>query len=94
MNGEDQQDFLQKWKADKMTAIAPTYPTYQWRTAVIAAVRVLKGEQVIGPKWKLPEPSITQDNLANYLNPAMPPLHYAMCGCEKMPDYPKRWAGK
>ncbi len=23
----------------------------------------------------------------------MPPLHYAMCGCEKMPDYPKRWGG-
>jgi ribose transport system substrate-binding protein len=93
MNGEDQQDFLQKWKSDKMTAIAPTYPTFQWRTPIIAAIRVLKGEPVIGPAWKLPQPSITQENLDSYINPAMPPLHYAMCGCEKMPDYPKRWSG-
>ena len=35
--GEDQNDFLTKWKEDGLTAVAPTYSNYQWRTAVIAA---------------------------------------------------------
>lgn len=93
INGEDQQDFLQKWKDAKLTAIAPTYPTYQWRTAVIAALKVLKGEGV--PKvWNLPQPTITQENLDTYLKPGLPPLHYALCGCEKMAGYPQKWGGK
>lgn len=94
VTGEDQQDFLQKWKQSGMKAVAPTYPTYQWRTAVIAAVRVLKGEPVPGPAWSLPQPTITAENLDKYVNAKMPPLHYAMCGCEGMPDYPQRWIGK
>jgi ribose transport system substrate-binding protein len=24
----------------------------------------------------------------------MPPLHYALCGCEDMPGYPETWGGK
>lgn len=88
--GEDQQDFLRTWVAEKMTAVAPTYPTYQWRTPVIAALRILAGKQV--PKeWVLPQPKITQDRLQDYLKQDMPPLHYAMCGCESMPGYPARW---
>ena len=56
--GEDQTDFLTKWQEDGLTAIAPTYSNYQWRTAVIAAVKILKGEEV--PKeWVLPQPTIT-----------------------------------
>lgn len=91
--GEDQQDFLQKWKSGGLTAIAPTYPTYQWRTPIIAALRILKGEEV--PKtWKLPQPKITSENLDTYLQPNMPPLHYALCGCEKLPDFPANWGGK
>jgi ribose transport system substrate-binding protein len=91
--GEDQQDFLQKWKDGGLTAVAPTYPTYQWRTPVIAALKILKGEEV--PKrWKLPQPKITADNLATYLQPNMPPLHYALCGCEDLPDFPAKWGGK
>jgi ribose transport system substrate-binding protein len=93
LNGEDQQDFLQKWKDAKLTAIAPTYPTYQWRTPVIAALKILKGESV--PKvWNLPQPAITQDELDTYLRPGMPPLHYALCGCEKMKGYPQKWGGE
>ncbi|MFE7155743.1 substrate-binding domain-containing protein [Streptomyces sp. NPDC057636] len=93
ITGEDQQDFLQAWKDKKLTAIAPTYPTFQWRTPVIAALRVLGGEQV--PKeWKLPQPTVTQDNLDEYLQEGMPPLHYAMCGCQDLPGYPKDWGGK
>ncbi|KAB8173346.1 substrate-binding domain-containing protein [Microbispora catharanthi] len=92
INGEDQQDFLKKWSDAKLTAIAPTYPTYQWRTPVIAALKILKGEQV--PKvWNLPQPAITQENLATYLKPGMPPLHYALCGCEDLPGYPEKWGG-
>ncbi|MFD9903283.1 substrate-binding domain-containing protein [Streptomyces sp. NPDC059063] len=93
LTGEDQQDFLQAWKDKKLTAIAPTYPTFQWRTPVIAALRVLKGRQV--PKeWKLPQPTVTQDNLDDYLQDGMPPLHYAMCGCQKLPGFPEKWGGR
>jgi ribose transport system substrate-binding protein len=94
ITGEDQEDFLTKWKQEKMTAFAPTYPTYQWRSPVIAAVKILKGEPVIGPTWKLPQPVITQETLDQYVDPKMPPLHYAMCGCKDMPGYPQRWGGK
>lgn len=94
ITGEDQQDFLQKWQADGLTAIAPTYPTYQWRTPIIAAVRILQGQEVPGPVWDLPQPAVTQETLDDYVNPAMPPLHYAMCGCEDMPGYPERWGGR
>jgi len=34
---------------------------------------------------------ITEDNLADYLQPDMPPLHYALCGCEDMPGFPEDW---
>jgi len=91
--GEDQNDFLTKWKEDGLTAIAPTYSNYQWRTAVIAATKILKGEEV--PKeWVLPQPAITAENLDDYVDPNMPPLHYALCGCEDMPGYPEKWGGK
>jgi len=91
--GEDQNDFLTKWQEDGLNAIAPTYSNYQWRTAVLAAVKILKGEEV--PKeWVLPQPAITQDTLADYVDPNMPPLHYALCGCEDMPGYPQDWGGK
>jgi len=88
--GEDQLDFLSKWSEDGLTAVAPTYPTYQWRTPVIAALQILAGEQV-PVEWILPQPVITQDSLDDYLDPDMPPLHYALCGCEEMPGYPELW---
>ncbi|MEU8608713.1 substrate-binding domain-containing protein [Actinoplanes sp. NPDC048791] len=90
INGEDQLDFLKTWKDKNLTAIAPTYPTYQWRTPIIAALRVLNGEPVSSP-WKLPQPTITQDNLGEYIDADMPPLHYAVCGCTDLPGYPQRW---
>ena len=92
ITGEDQQDFLTKWSEDDLTAIAPTYPTYQWRTPIIAALKILRGEEVPS-EWVLPQPAITADTLARYSDPAMPPLHYALCGCEDMPRYPERWGG-
>ncbi|NUT51137.1 MAG: substrate-binding domain-containing protein [Saccharothrix sp.] len=88
--GEDQQDFLRTWVAEGMTAVAPTYPTFQWRTPVIAALRVLNGEQVPA-EWVLPQPKVTQDDVRDFIAQDMPPLHYAMCGCESMPGYPGPW---
>lgn len=88
--GEDQQDFLRIWADEKMTAVGPTYPTYQWRTPVIAALRILEGKQV-PQEWVLPQPKVTQDNLQDFIKQDMPPLHYAMCGCDLMPGYPAPW---
>ncbi len=90
ISGEDQQQFLEKWSKENLTAQAPSYPTYQWRTPVIAALRVLSGEQV-PHEWILPQPMVTAENLDQYLVEGMPPLHYALCGCQDMPDYPQRW---
>jgi ribose transport system substrate-binding protein len=88
--GEDQQDFLRLWADEGLTAVAPTYPTYQWRTPIIAALKILKGEQVPS-EWVLPQPTITQEDVEQYVAEDMPPLHYAMCGCETMPGYPGPW---
>ena len=93
ITGEDQNDFLTKWKDEGLTAVAPTYSNFQWRTAVVAATKILKGEEV--PKeWVLPQPKITQDNLDQYVKPNMPPLYYALCGCEDLPGFPQKWGGK
>jgi len=91
--GEDQQDFLQKWQDNDLQGISPTFPTFQWRTPVIAGLNIMNGEEV--PKvWRLPQPTIDNDNLDSYVQPNMPPLHYAMCGCEEMPEFPARWGGQ
>jgi ribose transport system substrate-binding protein len=93
LTGEDQQDFLNLWQKKKLTAVAPTYPVYQWRTAVIAATWILSGKQV--PKeWVLPQPVITADNLSKYIVPGMPALFFSSCGCVGMPGFPKDWGGK
>ena len=91
--GQDQQDFLELWQKDHLTAIAPTYPVYQWRTAVIAATWILSGKPV--PKeWVLPQPIITSDTLSQYVTPNMPPQFFSTCGCQHMPGFPKDWGGK
>ena len=93
LTAEDQQDFLALWQQEKLTAIAPTYPVFQWRTAVIAATNILSGKRV--PKeWVLPQPTITSENLGQYLTPNMPPLFYSTCGCQTMPGFPQGWGGK
>jgi len=94
ISGEDQQDFLRKWEKDKLVAIGPSYPTYQWRTPIIAALDILDGKSVPGPEWNLPQPAITQDTLAGYIDERMPALHYSLCGCQDLPGYPQRWGGK
>ena len=91
--GEDQQDFLQAWSDGDLTAVAPTYSNFQWRTPIIAATMILSGEEVPA-EWVLPQPVITADNLDQYLQPNMPPQHYALCGCEEMEGFPERWGGE
>ncbi|MBJ9696808.1 ABC transporter substrate-binding protein [Burkholderia cenocepacia] len=90
ITGEDQQSYLQAWKRDGFKGIAPTYPVYMWRTAVVAALKVLKGEPVPAPVWTLPQPVITQADLPKYVSDKVSPLNYSMCGCDKLPGYPQR----
>jgi ribose transport system substrate-binding protein len=90
ITGEDQQSYLQAWQKDGFKGIAPTYPAYMWRTAVTAALKVLKGEPVPAPVWTLPQPSITQKNLSEYVSDQLSPLHYSMCGCDNLPGFPQR----
>src|SRR5690606_11124581 len=89
ISGEDQQQFLEKWSKENLTAQAPSYPTYQWRTPVIAALRVLSGEQV-PHEWIRPQPGVTAEDLDQYRVEGVPPLHYALSGCLDMRDYDHR----
>lgn len=54
---------------------------------------ILSGEEVPS-EWVLPQPVVTEENLEQYLQPNMPPQHYALCGCEDMPGFPERWGGE
>ncbi|EPZ86644.1 hypothetical protein [Burkholderia cenocepacia] len=88
--GGDQQSYLQAWKRDGFRGIVPTYPVYMWRTAVVAALKALKGEPAPAPEWILPQPDISQADLPKYLSDKVAPLNYSMCGCDKLPGYSQR----
>ena len=90
MVGEDQNDYLKYWKENNVKGIAPTFPTFQWRTAVLAAVAILQGKPV-DKRWVLPQPNVTQENLDQYYKPDMPPLYYALSGAEDMKNWPDAW---
>ena len=90
MIGEDQQDFLEYWNANKINGLAPTFSTYQWRTAVLAAVMFLQGKPV-QHNWVLPQPSVTAENLDQYIGSGMPPLYYVMSSAEDMKNWPDAW---
>jgi ribose transport system substrate-binding protein len=92
MAGEDELSFMRKWKDTGMTAIAPVYSNFQWRTPVLAAVKIWKGEEV--PKeWVLPQEPITDADRDDFLdrNKDMPSLHYAKFGGEDLPGFPQAW---
>ncbi|MQM27553.1 substrate-binding domain-containing protein [Glycomyces albidus] len=92
MTGEDELSFMRKWKDTGMTALAPVYSNFQWRTPVIAATMILAGEQVPA-EWVLPQEPITEAELDQYLevNADMPSLHYAKFGGEDLPGFPDAW---
>jgi ribose transport system substrate-binding protein len=89
--GEDQSDFLEFIAArPEIRGVAPTFPTFQWRTAVLAAVMILQGEEV-DQRWVLPQPIITSDNVNDFLVPGMPPLYYVLSGAETLSNWPDAW---
>jgi ribose transport system substrate-binding protein len=90
MVGEDQQDFLEYWKANKINGIAPTFSTFQWRTAVLAAVEFLQGKTV-QHNWVMPQPTVDASNLDKYTGSGMPPLYYVMSSAEDMKNWPDAW---
>jgi ribose transport system substrate-binding protein len=92
MTGEDELSFMRKWEETGMTALAPVYSNFQWRTPIIAATMILAGEQVPS-EWILPQDPITEAELADYLerNADMPSLHYAKFGGEDLPGFPDAW---
>ena len=92
MTGEDQIAFLNKWKDTGITALAPVYSNFQWRTALLAVQKIFAGEEV--PKeWILPQQPITAEELDEVLaaNEGMPDGHYARFGGEDLPGYPTVW---
>ncbi len=92
MAGEDELSFMRKWKDTGMTAIAPVYSNFQWRTPVLAAQQIWAGQEV--PKeWVLPQEPITDADRDEYLdrNKDMPALHYAKFGGEDLPGFPNAW---
>jgi ribose transport system substrate-binding protein len=90
MIGEDQQDFLDYWKNNDINGLAPTFPTFQWRNAVLAAVKFLEGETVQN-NWVMPQPPVDETNLDKFANSGMPPLYYVMSSAEDLPNWPDAW---
>ena len=92
MTGEDELSFLRKWKATGMTALAPVYSNFQWRTPLLAAQMIFDGTEV-PEEWVLPQSPITAGELDTYLaaNEGMPDGHYAKFGGEDLPGYPTVW---
>ena len=92
MTGEDELSFLRKWDETGMTAIAPVYTNFQWRTPLLAAEMIFDGQQVPS-EWVLPQDPITADELDEYLdrNEGMPDGHYAKFGGEDLPGFPEVW---
>ncbi len=92
MVGEDELSFMRKWQETDMTAIAPVYSNFQWRTPILAAQQIWAGQEV--PKeWVLPQEPITDDDRDEFLdrNKDMPSLHYAKFGGEDLPGFPDVW---
>lgn len=92
MTGEDEMSFLRKWKETGMTAMAPVYSNFQWRTPLLAVQKIFAGEEVPA-EWVLPQVPITADQLDTFLtaNEGMPDGHYAKFGGENLPGYPQVW---
>ncbi|MDA2812400.1 substrate-binding domain-containing protein [Nocardiopsis sp. RSe5-2] len=92
ISGEDELSFMRKWQEEDLTALAPVYSNFQWRTPVLAASMILDGEEV-PEEWVLPQEPITGDDRDDFLerNADMPSLHYAKFGGEDLPGFPEAW---
>lgn len=89
--GEDENRFLQAWRDDDLTAVAPTFPNYQWRTAIIAATDILSGNRV--PKdWIVPQRTIsTEEDRDEAIEDELGPLFYSECGCRDLAQFPSAY---
>lgn len=86
--GEDENQFLEAWVDQDLTAQTPTFPNYQWRTSIIAATKILAGEPV-PKKWVLPQPVLgTIEEAEAAIEPELGPAFYSECGCRDFPQFP------
>ena len=92
VSGEDELSFMRKWQEEDLTAIAPVYSNFQWRTPILAASMILRGEEV-PEEWVLPQEAVTEDERDELLeiNSGMPSLHYARFGGQDLPGFPEAW---
>jgi len=86
ITSEDVNGWLKIWNDKKLNSIAPTYPSFQWRTAIAAAEMILDGEPV--PKeWILPQPSVTNDNVKDYVQKDLPDTYYVFSSGSTISGY-------
>jgi ribose transport system substrate-binding protein len=86
---------LKVWSENKDTiqSIAPTNPTYQWRTAILAAVKILSGEPVPAV-WTVPQHVITNENLEEYVYPELSDDLFVDNGSMDDPEFLEQFGGK
>src|SRR5690606_19417226 len=68
MTGESNNGFLKIWKETGVESVAPVTPTWVGAEAVVAAVKLLRGEEVMSDYIIRPEP-ITADKIDEYYQP-------------------------
>lgn len=86
ITSEDVNGWLKIWSKNNLKSISPTYPSFQWRTALIAATKILNGEKV--PKeWILPQPTVTNDNVKQFVQPDLPDTYYVFSRGDTIPGY-------
>ncbi len=86
ITSEDLNAWLKVWSKNDLNSFAPTYPSFQWRTAVAAAVDILSGTSV--PKeWILPQPTITNDDVDKLVQPDLPDTYYIYSTGDTIPGY-------
>jgi ribose transport system substrate-binding protein len=86
VTSEDVNGWLNTWVENDLNSIAPTYPSFQWRTAIAAAVMILEGKEV--PKeWILPQPSVTNENVADFAQPDLPDTYYVFSSGNTIEGY-------
>lgn len=86
ITSEDLNGWLKVWTQNNLNSFAPTYPSFQWRTPIAAAVKILSGEEV--PKeWILPQPFITNDDAKKLVQPDLPDTYYIYSTGDTIPGY-------
>ena len=90
--GEDENQFLQAWRRRRAsTRFAPTFPNYQWRTAVEAASDILEGTPVPS-RWVVPQPLVdSAEQRDELIAEDLGPLFYALCGCRDLGSFPSAY---